>query len=510
MRVSPARRARVEAASPAVEAPPVRPASPRRARGDEIAKIEHDPINEQVVLAAGFVSREARAKLVRILTVDCFFVPKHKAAFESLAELDRRGLLYDPATVRQISGGGVDTNYVDALIEARPCAPPNLAHHVEFLLWDRRRVEAEAPINALLAALRDSTTEPEKVRALARAVGGAFEGRSSLRFLRDAETVIAEMERDLDDSARRFREGNPCYPYGLPGFDFYGDGAPRLVPGMAPQQLTLVVGASGAGKTTFTNQMVLAQIEQGRRVLHGAWEQDAKTNLRLLAAFSLGFPRTRLFTGNMTDEELDALKAEGRRIGGLVKFFDLPFDRVRGEQKVKSLNEKNLDTVHEHVEMAGCDVAIFDLFHQALVETRPEDEKRALDKMQGIAKGTRAHLVLLHHVNKADLAARADRRPTRDAIKGGTHWINAFDTIVGLHIPGVWKNIPMDTLEAHILKQRYGPWPLAVEFDYDPATGLVSNGRDFEVRHADEESPMDPFLDGRKDGKKEGGRRGGR
>lgn len=455
---------------------------------EKAATVPHDPVNEQVVIAAAAVSPKERARLVRVFLPEHFYGSGHAPIWTAIAELERRALTYDPATVRAIAGDDVNANYLDALVAERPAVPPNLAYHVECMLLDRRRVElARGPLAELLDALHDPTTDVEQLRSVARRIGTSFDGAGSLRYLRDPFGVTANAKQRLRERRARFDSGQAIFPYGIPGLDYREDGRARVASGTAPRQMTLVVGVSGAGKTTFTNQVVLAQANAGRRVLHGAWEQDAETNLEMLAAYSLGLSRSRLWTGQLSDEEIASLDAEVDRLGGgerpLVRFFDLPFDQSRGEKKRhRFMNDENLDVIHEHVERSGCEIAIFDLYAKALVETKPEDEKRALDRQLAIAKATNTHHILLHHLRKEDLGSRRDHRPTREAIKGSTAWIDAFDTVFGLHIPGVWKDVPMNTMEVIFLKQRYGTWPLAVEFDYDAETGIVTNGRSFDYR----------------------------
>jgi len=462
--------------------PPKRPQT-------ETVKIPHDPVNEQVLIAAAIVSPSTRAKLVTALPADGFFAKGHAAIWQSLCEIERRKLHYDPATVRQLSGGEVDTDYVDALITNRPALPPNLAHHVECFLWDRQRIGAikGGPVSSLLEALQDPTTEPERVRALGNAIGEYFKGGTSqLKYLRDSAQVHAESMRRI----RARRSGIAVYPYGLDGFDTYEDGMHRMVPGLEPTQVTLVVGLSGTGKTTVANQIVLAQANAGRKVLHGAWEQDAETNLELLAAMSCGVPRTRLRMGQITDEEESALDAEMARLRELVKFCDLPFDRDMAESKKRPSNERNLDEIHRHVAESGCEIAVFDLWIRALVATEPQDVERALWRQLGIAKATRTHNILLHHLTAKDVERREDKRPTREAIKGTGAWVDIADTIIGAHRPALWKNVEDDSLQLLVLKQRYGKWPLCVEFDHDPATGIITNGRTVEY-----EQPGEPKKD---------------
>jgi replicative DNA helicase len=470
------------------EGPREEPKRPSKKLPETTARVPHDPINEQALIAAAMADPEVRAKLVKVLPADGFYAKGHAALWAAVVELERRKLACDPAALKQVAPD-VDLAYARTLAASRP-SKANLAFHVECFLWDRVRVEAvKGPISALLDALSDPSSDQEKVRALGAAVGRAFAGRAGLRYLRDGEQVQAEAERRV----RRRMEGIAVYPYGIEGLDAYEDGRPRMVPAMEPGQVTLVMGLSGAGKTTVTNQIVLAQVRRERKVLHGAWEQDAEANLESLAAFDLGLDRERLRTGKISPAEFEALREAMGEIRQFVRFFDLPFDQEHGGKRV--LNSTNLDVVHAHVEGAGCDVCVFDLWKRSLTETDPNDEERALWRQLAIAKATRTHHVLVHHLRGKDVEQRQDKRPTREAIKGSGAWVDVPDTIIGVHRPALWKNVPDDKLELFVLKQRYGKWPLAVEFDHDPATGIISGGRTIEYEQPGDRGPVDSFLD---------------
>jgi len=462
---------------------------------EKAATVPHNPVNEMVVIAAALVDAKERKRLVRLFTSDFFYAPGHSAIWNVVEELDRKGLGYDPATIEQLSNDEVDTNYLDDLIRERPEVPPNLQHHIDQIVFDRKRIElAKGPLSDLLDKLHDPTTDPDEYTKAVRRIGGWFDGAGSSKFLRSPEDVLRESKKNRRERIARYRTGVGIYPYGIEGLDFYDNGQPRLIPGTAPAKSTLVVGESGSGKTTMSNRIVLAQMAQKRVVMHGGWEMFASENLELFAALSLGFSRSALFIGNMTDEEMEAIDAEEERILSgdhpYLKFMDRPFDRERKDPKgfdKRRGNEWNLDTIHEHIEASGADVAVFDLFHKALVETKPDDEKRALDRIQGIADATKAHLILLHHVNKEDMDKSPGRVPTRKAIKGSSAWLDAVDTVLATYVPGTVKGGVIDTFEVFVLKQRYGKWPLRVAFDYDPDTGSISGGRDVEAI-PDEES----------------------
>jgi replicative DNA helicase len=453
-----------------------------------------DAVNELVVIAAALVDQEQRAKLTSILPPDSFYAQGHPEAWAAITEMERKGLHYDPATIRQISGGSVDTDYLDTLIAQRPAVPPNLAHHVEMLRWDRTRVEAiRGPVSSLVEALRDPKTEPERLQALSRQVQGAFAGGfGSQKYLRDPQRLVAQQMASL----RARRAGSACFPFGIPGLDIYDDGDKRgqwrMVPGLKPQQVTVITGVPGSGKTTVTARIALAQANYERRVLFGAWEQGSGATLELCAGMSLGFSRTRLQVGDVTEEEEQLLEQEMERLAQWITFFEIPFGRT---QKEKQLNDRNLDLIHEMIVTSGCEVAIFDLWRRSIRQFDPDEEEAALYRQQSIAQETGAHCVLLHQQRMKDLEQRADRRPTREGLKGSGAWVEVPDTIIGVHREALFKDVADNALEGIVLKQRHGVWPLAVQFDWDPDTGLITNGRSVVYDRPGQSKGLDAFLD---------------
>lgn len=468
-------------------------------------KIPHDPVNEQVIIAAALVDQPTRKKLAAVLPSDSFFAKGHSEIWESIVELERRNLSYDPATIRSIAGEEVDTKYLDLLVEQRPVVPPNLVHHVEELRWGRARIEAaRGPISSLLEAIRDTSADIERVRSLARQVAGAFDGFGSQRYLRDPMNVT----RNAMTAIRARRGGQGCWPYGIPGLDNYGDGEdkagePRLMPGMAPAQVTCVTGISGGGKTTLTAAIALAQANARRVTLYGAWEQGSELTLELLAVLSLGLSRTRVTVGNISDEEDAMLEEEMDRLGEFIRFFELPFGRSKGE---KQFNDRNLDTIHGYIADTGAEVFIADLWRRTLRQFDPDEEEAALYRQQAIAKETNCHCLLLHQQRLKDIENRADKRPTREGLKGSGAWVEVPDTILAPHRPALFKSVEDNVLEIIVLKQRSGPWPLAVEFDWDPDSGQILNGRGISYDRPGESGEVDSFLNEAATPRRGGGR----
>ncbi len=454
-----------------------------------LVRIPHDPVNEVVLLAAVMVDARAQRYLDSI-SADSFYGKGHAAAWAALQELRRQGLAFDLATVRQVAGERVDVEQLGEYLRERPTPPPNLKHHAGLISWDRARVEAtRGPVASFLEALRDPTSSPEAVRGLAVRLAEAFDGHGIGRYLRDPASVLREQDAELEER----RSGRAIYPYGIEGLDRYEDGRYRMIPGAAPRRITLVCGVSGSGKTTVTARLVLELANAGKRVLYGAWEQGSGMSLELLATLSLQLSRTDVTTGAFDASEQREIRAEMERLSEFVRFFELPFGKERGE---RSSNERNLDLIHQYISDTTPDAFVADLFKRALVRTEPDEEEQALYRMQAIADRERCHAFLVQQLRLKDLESREDKRPTREGIKGSGAWVEVPDTILAIHRPALFKNVPDDVLQILILKQRYGVWPLAVEFSWDPEYGAIENGRSVEYDRPGEvsEDSADGFL----------------
>jgi replicative DNA helicase len=451
--------------------------------------VECDVLGEAIVVAAAMASPEARASLVRRLRPDRFQHPPHRAAWEAVSEIERRKLEFDLQTVQSLFGDKVDVAYLGQLRAERPEVPPNLESYAEGVFWDSARAGAtRGPLNALLAALKDRRAPPDRVKALARQVAEALNEHRDRRYLRESDSVVREMLEELE--ARR--RGEAIYPYGIEALDVdERTMKARCAPGAKPGMLTVVTGVSGSGKSTITARIALGQALRGRRVLYGAWEMGEKLSLEMLAVMFLAMKghkvsRTRFLHGEQTDEEQELAGRAAALIGRYVRFMENPFGRV---QKERASNESNLDLVHQYIADSGADVMVCDLWDRCLVDQRPEMEKRALERTQGIAQETQAHIFLLAQQRK-DVELREDPHPTREGIMGSGAWTAVGDTQIGIHRPAQYKEIPDTTIDADFLKRRYGPYPIRVEVQYEPDRGLYGKGTTVPfVRQKREEGP---------------------
>lgn len=470
----------------------------------------HDAVNEMVVIAAALVSSEIRKKLTHRFPPDIFLAPEHRVIWDILREASRRGLDYDPATVATLSGGAVDAAYLVELVNARPEVPSNLDFHLSVLQWDRaKHVALTGPVNSLLEAMQDPKETPGRIRAIAEQVPASLRGYEDRRNLHDA----GELVREQISEVRLRIAGHTIYPYGIPGLDYFEsnggvEGKRRVMPGAAPGQVTVITGVPGMGKSSVTARIALGIARQKRKVLYGAWEQGSGVTLELLAVMSLGWsrsvmidPKSGVLRDGITLEEDGLVQLEERMhaISKYVRFLSNPFRRRRGH---KASNEANLDAIEGYIADSGCEVFIADLWRRCLHKQDPEEEELALYQQQTMAEERKVHCILVQQQRLKDVEARPDKRPTREGIKGSGTWVEIADCILGVHRPGAWKPVEDNVMRIDILKQRYGKWPLSVEFEWDGDRGSLEGGASVEYEMRAEsnggERTVDEIMGGSK------------
>lgn len=440
--------------------------------------IPFNPANEQVLIAAAIVSGAARAELLGRLRPDYFQDGDHAEAWRAITKLAAQDHEPTPAAISQLTGGRVDRVYLEDVVRANPKPPSSFSFHIEALHWDTTRAKAvQGPLAELIKLLQDPAASPERVRSLSSQLGVAFHGSSLRTHVANPKTLVHQHTQVI---AERMK-GVGLHPTGIEGLDFYPEGSvddsgrditgtPLLVPGMEPGKITVVTAISGGGKSTFTAALALeqARIRAARghgKVLFGAWEMTCADVLELMACISLGLSRGRVKTGRISAAELKLLTARMEQIAEWVTLVDMPFHRERG---VKHTPDEVLDVVHGYIADSGADFAIFDIWKRAFRKLKDEsDEADALERQRVIALETGCHCVLVQQQRLKDIETRQNPTPTREGIKGSSAWVDVADTILGIHIPGLMSRVARNVFQVHILKQRYGIWPLTVEYKWD-------------------------------------------
>lgn len=462
---------------------------PRAVDAENAVTVPVDTINEQIVIAAALADEDVRKNFVLKESADRFADSDHALIWDGIRVVVQRGQGFDIQQLHSQISGKVDLEYLRKLVERYPKPPVNMQQHISQLRWDHaRKTAAEDSIPDFLRALKDPSSSPTLVQQSAERVARSLDVKLDRSFMSNPK-LIAKKQSEV---IRQRSQGHACYPYGIPEMDKFPDGSNRLIPGAAPGKVTLITGASGSGKSVVTAMIALQQARLGRRVLMGAWEMGAGDTLELLTVLSYNVPhpstgdrvakkdqrsRYAVSTGALDESELDAFTERMEKLAEWIRFFDPPFHNDPG--KVYT-NEESLSEIYRMVADSGCEVVIYDLWERCIPDGSPGPERRALFTQQSIQKRTNTHGILVCQQKIKEIERKADKRPGRETILGSSAWVDIADTIIGIYRPAHAKNIPDDTMETLILKQRYGKWPMAIAHDWDGDRMTVTGGRDVE------------------------------
>lgn len=438
----------------------------------------YDASNEQVVIRAAIADAEKRRVLVHQLGDSEFLVPAHSAIWRGLRALVDRGLDYSAETLRQLiaaEGAAPDEDYVTDL-EASAAVPANLEWHVETLRWDATRARTlKGAVPELVKELEDPKVTAERAVGVARAVVRALEGGGGRRHVHRP----AELARSYKSDLRARRENGAFYSYGWPAMDN------RLTYGAAPGKTAVVAGLSGAAKSTWTSNLAIQLAKLRRKVMVCAWEMGGVDTIDIMVSSMTGIDLKNLVQGKLSDEEIARVERASEWITGRIRFMENAFfERVASGGKPS--NDRNLDILEGYIAEAGCDVWIYDLWERLIVDLRPEAVTNALKRQQHMHKEYSVHGILVQQLNLKDVEKRADKRPTREAIKGTGAYVEVADLIFGVHRDAQFKAVPDDTIEVICLKQRKGEANWAMRCEWDGRIGRVGAGV---------EVPYDPGLE---------------
>lgn len=448
--------------------------------GSKANEFVYDTTNERIIICAAIaMATEQRSVLVRTVAADELLHPEHVIIWRALRVMVEQGLEYEPEAMRRLvqdEGGHVESSYLMGL-ETEASVPANLDWHLATLRWDATRARLLSGIAPeLIRALKEPKSSPERVAAAAHSLLRGLEGGGGRRFIRRKDELARSYKAEM---AARMAIGN-FYPFGYPALD------DRLSEGAMRQRTAVVAGLSGSGKSTLLSNLAMSlALKLDRRVLMGAWEMGAESTLDVMVSAMTRIPLERIVQGDLSPEEKASVDRATDRLCSRITFMENAFfsEKKKGERRS---NERNMAILEGYIAESGCDVVIMDLWERMLVDISYEGVTTALYEQQDMHKRYNVYGVIAHQLTKEGLSKRADRRPTRESIKGTGAYYEVADQVLCVHRDALFKNVPDESIELICLKQKKGKAGWAIRFKWNGELALISDG---------EEVPYDPGLE---------------
>lgn len=477
-------------------------------------EIIYDTKSEQIIIGLMLVDVECRKQLVTSLRPEDFVSDRHKRIFIGLRVITEQNLtVSDPVLIQTIQGsyGGID--YIRKLREVigdkRVSIVENLHFHLKRLRYSTAKYELKAiDIPRLLNYIDDESVEPDELKREIRSLSKYNEILTGKTY---SETGISAIED------YRIRKHNSV-GFRSTGFDALDNGINgdelSLTVGVAPGTVGIISARPSVGKTIVGTQLARRINNAGYSVNYCCWEMKPESIKDILACQWINEKRfqgedypnvslKRIVQGEYNDHYavLDALES----IFGSNTFhlMDNPtydrhiYDKAnRNIYSVRDINDIRMDVLEEEISNVKADVWVFDLWERLLASTNAADIAIALSRMQWMANHYKKCFIILQQINreysKSFNKSKMITAPKMEDIKNSGAFEEVADWILTLHRPGLYRDIPDNTIEMYCRKQRLGPWPWAVSYNYNGAySSIYGKGVRIPVHVDDEKESQD-------------------
>src|SRR5256712_519335 len=284
---------------------------------------------EQQVLGSLLIDRDAIFKVVDLLRLDDFYVPRHQRIYGAAQALLERRERIDPLTIQvelarreELDRAGGQA-YLRALAEAVPTAIEIERH--------ARAVREHAILRRLLGAATsiaaDAYDEPTDIAlALDRAeqrVFGLRDESANAQLRHITSSLQSNYEHLTDRMERPFEVAG--IPSGFRELDYYTEGFTK-------GDLVVLAARPSVGKTSLALAIGFNIARRGHPVLLFSLEMDAKQIVSRFLALNSSMDLLALRTGNIIDTEAAAALHGLPRSGGDAGARPAHDQRQRGEE----------------------------------------------------------------------------------------------------------------------------------------------------------------------------------
>lgn len=446
-------------------------------------KIKIAPNHEQAILGTMIVNNRLRNKLSQSLSPDIFFVERHRLIFAALQKMSEERLEYVPATLQSFIPPDTDWGGIKYLEKLKGLsAKDNIDYHIEQAVWDTtRNTILTDRIPALQAQLQDVRIDPDAIYSTMKGMTESVR-RTSTSAIAKGQSHIAQYNAELYSRT----SGNNIRTSGYLALDR------KLTSPFKPGWLSIIAAAPSIGKTTFALNMAARQAKRWK-VGYLAWESGNNAATDIICASQLDIPIIKLikYPHKLSNDEKKRQKDLLENLfgpEGNLSFLNRPPQKILQQQNMWAINDAVIDWVDNQIEEWGIDILYWDLFEKMLADRRPQAIAWALDRIQQIAQKRNIHIALLHQILLKEAERQDDKRPSRYNLKGSGGYIETPDMVFGLYRRAVYeRGIEDDELELICLKQRLGPWPFKLIFDWKGHYTQVKGGREEQLTYYDDE-----------------------
>ncbi|WP_342152353.1 replicative DNA helicase [Methylorubrum sp. SB2] len=294
----------------------------------------------------------------------------------------------------------------------------------------------------------------------------ASHGRS-VRRMRLGQSAAAVLDRVREAQSGRAQRGAP---FGLPGLD-------RATLGMRDNQLLILAGRPGMGKTTAGIHFALSSARAGYGVGFVSLEMD-DMELAERALAAVAYDRRDPISYRAIAQGVDIGESAYRRLDDARRALDrLPFEIEQQPGLTVSQIAARARSLRNRFERAGHYLGLLVIDHIGLIApskrysgNRVQEMTEISGSLKRLAKELGIPILALSQLSRG-VESRPDKRPVLSDLRDSGSIEQDADVVLGLFREAYYLehvaeptteqfdrlNVVRDTLEIEILKQRSGP-----------------------------------------------------
>lgn len=423
----------------------------------DIANMPYSLESEQAVLGSILIEPEAITRVIPLIKADYFYLPQHRAIFNSMISLDTMGTKIDPLLVLESlrSEGVFDDaggkNYLYQLAKAVPssanvemyCKVVRDKYYIRMLITaSRDTIEAATDADADADLILDATEQ--KIYDIRRGKGG-----NELRRLSDL--ITGEVFQRLGELASDEDGTNRPISTGFSELD-------NIISGLNKSDLILIGARPGVGKTSLALNMARNIGVTGKKVAFFSLEMSNIQLAQRVLATEARMSSRKLQNGELTSNDWVDLTAALSYLKDCELYFDETANITVPDIKAKVRRLKNVDCVF--IDYLGL------IAPTRRAENKVQEISDITRNLKMMAKDLKIPVVCCAQLSRGPEAksGRAARKPVLSDLRDSGSIEQDADIVFLLYREAYHKNesenpdeIRVDTAELEVAKNRHGP-----------------------------------------------------
>lgn len=427
---------------------------------------------EKAVLGALMIESDALAKVITILSAECFYMPVHRVIYEQILSCYRNSIPVDLLSVSTglmsnnvvKSNGGI--SYISSLTSFVASAV-NIEYMCKILVQKMIARKIIADCNELMRSAYDDTNDiadvVEKFDKTSREINELSAGRSNMTHIsKSVSKAMTEAENRQLMARRGITVGIDTGIYDL---NIITGG------GWKPSQLIVIAARPAMGKTALLLHLAKSAVKNNTPVCIYSLEMSDVSLANRLLLSECNIDTDRFKTGRMTEQEFIALNKAAGKIEKLPIYVDdnpvVSMDYIRNHSKIMKDKGK-------------CGIILVDYLQLAEVGNKNKNRNREQEIAQAsrmakiIAKELEVPFILLSQLSR-NVEGRADKIPQLSDLRESGAIEQDADSVIFIYRPAYYDKptVRVKCVSGYSEVSSEGVGILLIEKQRDGATGTV-------------------------------------